>query len=101
MCKEGAAGLQSSRCQQKAGFGRAAGAAGPQPGQWVQSDCCAVLRRVVSCCVAHVVVRRVQSEQATLTNLNAHLQTLQQAKGQKLQMFGPHATLRRMVDQNM
>jgi hypothetical protein len=48
-----------------------------------------------------VVVRRVQSEQTTLNNLNSHLQTLQQAKGQKLQMFGPHAPLRRMVDQNM
>jgi hypothetical protein len=46
-------------------------------------------------------VCRVQSEQATLGNLQHHLHTLQQAKGQKLQMFGAHAVLRRMVDQNM
>jgi hypothetical protein len=51
--------------------------------------CCAVL----SC--------RVQSEQQTLANLQQHLQQLQQAKGQKLAMFGAHAKLRRIVDQKM
>jgi hypothetical protein len=43
----------------------------------------------------------VQSEQQTLANLQQHLQQLQQAKGQKLAMFGAHAKLRRIVDQKM
>lgn len=44
---------------------------------------------------------RLQSDQHTVANLQQHLQQLQQAKGQKLAMFGPHAILRQMVDQNM
>jgi hypothetical protein len=42
----------------------------------------------------------VQREQETLVNLRNHLQQLQDAKGQKLAMFVPHAQLRELVDQN-
>lgn len=42
----------------------------------------------------------MQGEQQTHANLLGHLQQLQAAKGQKLAMFGPHATLRQLVDSN-
>jgi hypothetical protein len=47
------------------------------------------------------LICRVQSEANQARSLQEHVQQAEAAKGKKINMFGPHAQLRQLVDRNL